>query len=159
MKYSLINYLKPTVGIRLDGCIMQSNEITRVVLNGIISNSQLAKMLSSVSNDVNVNIYTEQQLRTEQAMDQYISSRIENNIESNIENLPIEPPYIWEFNEFLNQMSQNLSIDLFQILAWTNFHNVTSILEIRTMLQNNNPILVDLPKKVLTYLRNRILGE
>lgn len=155
MKYSLINYLKPTVGIRLDGCIMESNRITRVVLDGVITNSQLAKMLANVSNDVNVNIYTETQLKTEQATDQYISSRIENNIE----NLPIEPPSIWEFNQFINQMSNDLSIDLFQILAWTNFHNVTSILEIRTMLQNNNPILVDLPKIVLTYLRNRILGE
>lgn len=134
---------------------MESNRITRVVLDGVITNSQLAKMLANVSNDVNVNIYTETQLKTEQATDQYISSRIENNIE----NLPIEPPSIWEFNQFINQMSNDLSIDLFQILAWTNFHNVTSILEIRTMLQNNNPILVDLPKIVLTYLRNRILGE
>lgn len=142
---------------------MESNRITRVVFDGVITNSQLAKMLSSVSNDVNVNIYTEQQLRTEQAMDQYISSRIENNIE----NLPIEPPIAkiyseesdLEFSYFLAGLSQDLGISLDTILAWTNAHNIRNILEIRSILLHDSPLLADLPKIVLTYLRNRILGE
>lgn len=149
MKYSLINYLKPTVGIRLNGCIMESNKITRVVLEGFITNSQLVKMLANVSNDVNVNIYTETQLKTEQATDQYINSQIEYNIE----------PLDQKFNYFLTDMSQDLRIDLDQIMEWVNSNNIRSILEIRSAILHNSPLLSDLPEKVLTYLKHRFIGE